>query len=197
MSGSLWKNSTLQNPNPFSNLSLPDIKKELHSRHKVTNGSLKPELSERLKDILHGVQRLPDVLFNTPASSLSDLNCSKWEVVESEFMHDFLNCFSNFMEEITYHPCLQNPTAKEKVKALFKHFKGDRTHFRGCDARLASVHLTLLLKSSTNQNSFPKSYSIFLKYTWNSLKLRTQKINTEINAPSLDIITSHFFLVIS
>ena len=153
--GILWKRSSVANPNPFLNASVADIRKELESRSRVTQGETKIKMQEQLKTILHGIQRVPDLLINTPKKTLSDINCQQYEVAEAEFMHDFTNCFANFMDEIPLH--IADIEAKNKITSLFQVAKGDRGHFRGCDARVAAIQLSILLHDLHSKSQVDKN----------------------------------------
>ncbi len=141
--GKLYRNSTFDEPNPFKNPSKKDLKNELISRKQtISKNQTKAELNEQVKNILEGQQRVPDFLFDAPSANFSTLNLSSWEVPEMEFMHDFSNMYSNFIDELPSH--IENDAARKEIEKLFLKSKGERQHFRGCDARLTAVHFASL-----------------------------------------------------
>ena len=142
LKGAVWRRATVANPNPLKNATKQDLKRELDVRRKPTLGEGKQSLTNALRDELHGQQRLPDFLFNTPRADLSTLSLCSWEIPEFEFMHDFTNFFSNFMEEMPHH--IDNTAAKKQIEQLFSKAKGDRQTLRGCDARLSAIHFASL-----------------------------------------------------
>jgi hypothetical protein len=143
--GILWKRASIDMPNAFANTKVKDITNELNARRQGTRGMRRPDLDVKLNSILHGVHRVPDLLFNLPNITLNDINCGLWEISEQEFMHDFTNFFGNIMEELPAH--ITNDEAAKRLVSLFKIAKGDRSMFRGCDARLTAIHLTSLVSS--------------------------------------------------
>ena len=125
LKGKLWKNATVEQPNPLKSANKNEIKRELEIRNKSTNtlGQTKAYLMQHLKEELHGQQHLPDFLFHTPPSDLSSFNLDCWEIPEFEFMHDFTNFFSNLIEELPLH--ITDASAKKQIDKLFKTEKGD------------------------------------------------------------------------
>ena len=144
MKGKLWKKSTctIDEPNPMKIATKVDLKKELIARKEKPKSNVKTELNDQIKEVLEGQQRFPDLLFDKPSANFDDLNLSAWEVPEMEFMHDFTNMFSNIMDELPFH--IENQYAKKEIEALFFKNKGERQHFRGCDARLTAIHFASL-----------------------------------------------------
>ena len=145
----MWKKSTVEKPNPFNNASAHDIKQELSARTLITPGTSKAEMTNERRHILHGQQRVPDIVIHAPELSLASINCGHYEVALCEFLHDFTNCFSNFMDEIRYH--LTNQVITMKLEDVHKCAKGERGIYRGCDARLAAIKLSIQLEQEKQQ----------------------------------------------
>ena len=88
----------------YSNLDKIDIADELHQR-KIKFRITQPvkELKEKLLEEMHGIQRLPALMFYHPFHSLSDLNIDRYEVLKSEPLHDITNHIKNLYSELPFH----------------------------------------------------------------------------------------------
>ena len=84
--------SKLKKTKLYSNLSLEDIILELHERSvQFSSKQTKAKLETILVDEMHGVQRVPALLFDTPSLTLDDLNLSHYELSTIEPLHDIGN----------------------------------------------------------------------------------------------------------
>ena len=52
---------------------------------------------------MHGIQRLPAVLFNNHALTLKDINLENYEILKNEPLHDVSNQIKNLSEEMPNH----------------------------------------------------------------------------------------------
>lgn len=113
---------------PFENLRVRELKRELEERGVEIKGMLKDDLQMALNGILGGVARVPTLLLLNPTQSLSDLNLSRYEIVASEPLHDLKGHITNLITEIVYvlplgntsTQCthlIENCLAKEKKSA--------------------------------------------------------------------------------
>ena len=70
---------------------------------KFTCQSATKELQGLLDCEMHGIQRLPAVLFNNHALTLKDINLEKYEILKNEPLHDVSNQIKNLYEEMPNH----------------------------------------------------------------------------------------------
>ena len=52
---------------------------------------------------MHGIQRLPAVLFNNHALALKDINLENYEILKNEPLHDVSNKIKYLYEEMPNH----------------------------------------------------------------------------------------------
>ncbi|CAB4001138.1 Hypothetical predicted protein [Paramuricea clavata] len=81
------KNSLSKASKPFQNLKKDELIRELNTR-RIYEGNTKKELEKLLTNELHGVQRVPALLYNNPTSTLESINCGKYKVLRLEPLHD-------------------------------------------------------------------------------------------------------------
>lgn len=60
-------------------------------------------LRELLKEEIHGIQRLPALMFSESSKTLSELNLERYEILSNEPLHDISNHTKNLYAEIPYH----------------------------------------------------------------------------------------------
>ena len=120
----------------FDHLSLPELMDE-HQQHKIQSPSLnKQSLQASLDMTMHGIQRMPALLFPKPFAKLEDLNLERYEILINEPLHDISNHIKNIQQEIPYH------VPKEK-KSLVKEIIN--TSFNGKDAKNAADYRKSML----------------------------------------------------
>ena len=88
----------------YENLKRHEIANELHQRnvkqyHKMTHDQLKKLLEKNL----HGMQRLPALMYDHPTFNLSDLNLADYEILCHEPLHDISNHIKNLYNELVHH----------------------------------------------------------------------------------------------
>ena len=89
-----------------------------------------------LENEVHGIQRVPVLMYNNPLDTLESLNLSKYEILFTEPLHDISNHIKNLYQEIPYHV----PKNKKKdVRQIL-----DIT-FNGKDAKNSSDYRKSLL----------------------------------------------------
>lgn len=88
---------------PFHKLKVEQLRIELRARKEDDSG-LKPELQERLNNILGGTSKVPALLFGSNANcSLDDLNLKDYEVLFFEPLHCCLNHIAHILQELPHH----------------------------------------------------------------------------------------------
>ena len=88
----------------FSMLSKTELVEQLLQRSiKYTCQSITKELQGLLDCEMHGIQRLPAVLFNNHALALKDINLENYEILKNEPLHDVSNQIKNLYEEMPNH----------------------------------------------------------------------------------------------
>ena len=76
-------NSLAKSNKPFQGLTKSNLIRELNARL-IYAGEKKKELNDLLKDELHGVQRVPALLFTSPNKTLESINCATYEILGFE-----------------------------------------------------------------------------------------------------------------
>ena len=61
------------------------------------------DLNAFLENEVHGIQRVPALMYNNPLDTLESLNLSKYEILVTEPLHDLSNHIKNLYQEIPYH----------------------------------------------------------------------------------------------
>ena len=176
--GCLWKRTTVNAPNPLAKATAPEIRKELSMRTLVAPDAMKAEMTTELKQLMHGMLRVPDVVLPTPETSLTDVNCGSYQVTLSEFMHDFTNCLSNFLEEVPLH--VKNSKTRKKIEQVTKQAKGDRGIMRGCDARLAAIELSTELQDCEDCVDMQKIAQTFAEMSCIAYSAASERTPTKV-----------------
>ena len=84
LSGPLGRKTSLAKASkPFQNMKKEELIKELNAR-RIYEGETKKELEKLLAEELHGVQRVPALLYTNPTSTMESINCGKYEVLSFE-----------------------------------------------------------------------------------------------------------------
>ena len=99
----------------YDNLKRNDVVTELSERN-IYHSSKAPlkELSDLLTSTMHGIQRLPSLLFYNATKSLADMNLDRYEILNNEPLHDVSNHIKNIYSELPNH------LDKEKKKMLLE-----------------------------------------------------------------------------
>jgi len=106
------RNSLLQKPKPFTALQKPELELELAGRG-IYDGKTKKEMQKLLEEDLHGVSRVPALLFSSPQSSLESLNPGSYEVLPCEPMHDIAHHIGNLLTQLPVH--IEDEICKKKL----------------------------------------------------------------------------------
>ena len=98
-------NSLLGKPKPLKALKKGELLEELGERGllKEVKSDKKVDLDSELMSQLRGVQRVPALLYSSPATPLEDVGLASYEALPCEPMHDLSNHISNLLEELPKH----------------------------------------------------------------------------------------------
>jgi hypothetical protein len=108
------KNSLAKVSKPFQNLKKDELIRELNARQ-IYEGETKKDLEKLLTEELHGVQRVPALLYTNPTSTLESINCGKYEVLSFEPLHDIGKHIENVLTELPFHLPKKEATAVKDV----------------------------------------------------------------------------------
>lgn len=87
---------------PFKNLKVEQLRGELRARDEDDSSS-KPQLQERLAELLGGTTRVPALLYGDTQLTLEELNLDQYEVLFFEPLHCCLNHIAHVLEELPHH----------------------------------------------------------------------------------------------
>ena len=81
-----------------------NVVSELHGRMvKFSCNVPVKKLNDLLTDEMHGIQRLPSLLFGNHTKTLMELNIQQYEVMNNEPLHDISNHIKNLYQEWPEH----------------------------------------------------------------------------------------------
>ena len=122
--------------NLYEKLTKAQIIEELDDREiKWTASDTSADLLNLLKTNMHGIQRVPSLLFNRPEDDIEDLMLGHYEILPCEPLHDIENHIKNLFEEIPHHMGDDKKPIKEFLVAVFN----GKECKRGCDYRLSLI----------------------------------------------------------
>ena len=81
------KNSLEKSNKSLQQLDKQSLVRELTGRG-IYQGDKKNELQDLLKEVMHGVQRVPALLYNDPMATLESINYSNYDIFGFEPLHD-------------------------------------------------------------------------------------------------------------
>ena len=96
------KNSLSKASKPFQKLKKGELIRELNARG-IYEGETKKELEKLLTEELHGIHRVPALLYTNPALTLESINCGKYEILSFEPLHDIGKHIENLLTELPCH----------------------------------------------------------------------------------------------
>ena len=120
----------------YHHLDLPALIDEHQQRNIKTSSLTKQSLQASLELEMHGIQRMPALLFTAPFAQLDSIYLDKYEILVNEPLHDISNHIKNLQHEIPHH------VPKEK-KALVKDII--TSSFNGKEAKNSADHRKSLL----------------------------------------------------
>ena len=107
----------------------------------------KSQLEDLLKEELHGVQRVPALLFTTPDQTLESINCASYENLSFEPLHDIGKHIENLLTELPNHL----PTSEaSKLKAVLELSIGGKETKRTVDYRCALIMVSNQVRGFVN-----------------------------------------------
>ena len=121
--GNYVKTLFLHSEKKDDNLRKLDIIDKLHQRKvKFTSSLPQKELMELLLYELHGIRRLPSLLYDYPHQNLEEVNLSQYEKLQTEPLHAISNHIKSIYQELPFHI---DKTDKSLVaKAIERSFNG-------------------------------------------------------------------------
>ncbi|XP_070549540.1 uncharacterized protein [Ptychodera flava] len=149
----IWRQRSGQTIHPFANLTVADLRRELDARGEETEGLKKPELQVKLSEILHGIQRVPSLLHLSPKANLADINCSRYEILPSEPLHDIKGHIHNVLEELPSDIEDKDEAVSLQTFIQATYMYGDKDEIRGCDARKAILLVSQYLHEKVSGQS--------------------------------------------
>jgi hypothetical protein len=139
-------NSLAKSNKPFHRLTKTNLVKELNARS-IFDGDKKKELEDLLKEELHGVQRVPALLFTSPDKTLESFNCASYEILGFEPLHDIGKHIENLLTELPDHL----PTYEaSKLKAVLELSIGGKETKRTIDYRCALIMVSNQVRGLVN-----------------------------------------------
>ena len=139
-------NSIAKSNKPLQGLTKQNLIRELNARS-IYDGEKKRELEEILKTELHGVQRVPALLFPNPSENLESINCANYEILGFEPLHDIGKHIENLFTELPDH--LPSNEAS-KLKTVLDLCIGAKETKRTIDYRCALIVVSNNLRGSVN-----------------------------------------------
>ena len=134
---------------PFGKLEKPELLKELAARG-IYEGEKKKDLETLLKESLHGIQRVPALLYNNPTGSLESINCGNYEILGFEPMHDVGKHIENVLTEMPSHlPKAQAAEFESTVEAYI----GKKDTKRMVDYRCLLIILAGSMRSKLSEEA--------------------------------------------
>jgi hypothetical protein len=102
-----------------------------------------------LTNELHGVQRVPALLYNNPTATLESINCGKYEVLSFEPLRDIGKHIENVLTELPFHLPGKEATA---VKDIIHCTIGGKDTKRTFDYRCALIILASKFSTIISSN---------------------------------------------
>jgi hypothetical protein len=140
------KNSLKKASKPFQDLNKDELIRELSARG-IYEGNTKEELQNLLKEELHGVQRVPALLYPNPEVPLDEINCGNYEILGFEPLHDISHHIENVLTELPSH--LPKKEASE-LNALTEFCIGGKETKRAFDYRCALILISNQIRGKIN-----------------------------------------------
>ena len=126
------RNSLFQQPKPFGRMKKEELDNELSGRG-IYEGKTKKQLQNLLDEEMHGVSRVPALLFRNPTTSLASLNLGSYEVLPCEPVHDIAHHIENLLTELPEH--IEDETCKTKLLEAVSLTTGRKETKRAVDFR--------------------------------------------------------------
>ena len=111
------KNSLAQLNHPLHGLTKEQLKEELNARE-IYEGDSKKELEVLLVEEMHGVQRVPALLYTDATSTMASHHCENYEILPFEPLHDAGKHIENILNELPSHLTSEEANIVKEVKML-------------------------------------------------------------------------------
>ena len=147
--GLLWRNLSTTSC-PFRGLRKDDIAMELEARGYNTLRKSKPELQQQLQEELHGIQRPPALICPNPEKTANSINCSLYEVIACEPLHDITNIVEHIIVELPCH--IKETDVQKQFEQFSESTVAEKNQLKGSDARLYAVKLAKFVQNLHKEN---------------------------------------------
>ena len=145
------KNSLAKASKPFHNLKKDELIRELNARG-IYKGESKKELEKLLTEELHGVQRVPALLYNHPTATLESINCDKYEILSFEPLHDIGKHIENVLTELPFRlPDNEAAAVKEVINCSISSKDTKCTFDYRCALIILEKHSSKIMSSNLAQ----------------------------------------------
>ena len=114
------------------------------------NERLRKTLLDILHYEMHGIQRLPSLLYDYPHQNLQDLNLSQYEILPTEPLYDISNHIKNIYQELPFH--VEKCAKYAVTQAIEKSFNGKEAK------NSADYRKSLLILCTFFNERFPNGY---------------------------------------
>ena len=133
----------------YEKLTRAEIADELDDREiKWKASDTSADLLKLLKTNMHGIQRVPSLLFNSPNGDINNMHLMHYEILPCEPLHDIENHIKNLFEEIPHH---MGNDKKMINDFLISVFNGKESK-RGCDYRECLIKVFCYFKEKYPEN---------------------------------------------
>ena len=141
----------LKHVHMFSNLKKHEIEIELEGRNvEFSEEENTPELKQKLRNEIHGIQRLPILFFSESGTTTEEPLLNSYEILPCEPLHE--GHLNNLYEEIVYHA--ENKEEKILLQNTIGHAMGDKSCKRGVDYRVSLIQLVVMLRNKINEQIY-------------------------------------------
>ena len=138
----------------YDKLEKEELTRELIERDVDFDKQTMKELKAELTKEMHGMQRVPSLLFNNPEGDINSLGLESYEILACEPMHDIMNHIKNLFLELPHHV-----KDKSELKDLNEASFNGKDSQRGVDQRSSLIKVYLFCK--TNFPEIPVTFILF------------------------------------
>ena len=93
----------------YDNLNKDELIAELRGRDvKLSCTESKNNLQSKVEDLIHGIQRVPALIYFNSSNDISQLNLESYEILFTEPLLDISNHIKNLYAELTHHTDKKN-----------------------------------------------------------------------------------------
>ena len=139
----------------YDKLEKEELTRELIERDVDFDKQTMKELKAELTKEMHGMQRVPSLLFNNPEGDINSLGLESYEMLACEPLHDIMKHIKNLFLELPHHG-----KHKSELKDLIEASFNGKDSQRGVDQRSSLIKVHLFCKTN-----FPESPVTFILFT--------------------------------